>query len=166
MKLRNRRPAADKVPLDMTPMIDIVFQLQAFFIMTFSITANEGDFSIRMPLGAVDSGLPDDIPSCLKVELKAASDGSLAAVTLGERRLADVRALRSEIRGLVMSENARTAEYEVEFACDYGLNYEHVIDAVTAITGYRDPQGSIVKLVDKVKFAPPKRPPAQPARAG
>lgn len=161
MKLRNRRPSADKVPLDMTPMIDIVFQLQAFFIMTFSITANEGDFGIRMPLSNVNPVDNIDIPPCLKVELKAAEDGSLATMTLGDRQLAGVRELRGEIQGLVMGEAGRDAEYEVEFACDYDLKYEHVIAAVTAITGYRDRQGSIIKLIDKVRFAPPR-----PARAG
>lgn len=161
MKLRNRRPSADKVPLDMTPMIDIVFQLQAFFIMTFSITANEGDFGIRMPLTAVEPAEPTDIPPTLKVELKAADDGSLAALTLGDRQLSGVPELRGEIQGLVLGEGGRAAEYEVEFACDYGLKYEHVINAVTAITGYRDRQGTIIKLIDKVRFAP-----SRPAGAG
>ena len=30
--------------LEMTPMIDIVFQLLVFFIMTFKIVSQEGDF--------------------------------------------------------------------------------------------------------------------------
>lgn len=50
MKIKSR--AATKVELMMTPMIDIVFQLLIFFIMSFKIAAQEGDFNIKMPLAA------------------------------------------------------------------------------------------------------------------
>ena len=50
MKIRGKRPSKDeKIELQMTPMIDIVFQLLVFFIMTFNVVAQEGDFNIRMP---------------------------------------------------------------------------------------------------------------------
>ena len=47
-----RQRLADKIDINMTPMIDIVFQLLAFFIMTLKIVQPEGDFDVRMPLGA------------------------------------------------------------------------------------------------------------------
>ena len=42
----------EKIDINMTPMIDIVFQLMAFFIMSLKIVQAEGDFDVRMPLGA------------------------------------------------------------------------------------------------------------------
>ena len=45
---------------------------------------------------------------------------------------------------------------EVELDCDYGLNYEHVIEAITAVSGYIDDNDNVVKLVEKIKFAPPR----------
>jgi biopolymer transport protein ExbD len=48
----------DKIELQMTPMIDIVFQLLVFFIMTFKIVSQEGDFNIKMPLAAQQAGAP------------------------------------------------------------------------------------------------------------
>ena len=45
--------AAAKVPIDMTPMIDIVFQLLTFFVMTLKIATSEGDFNIKMPRAAL-----------------------------------------------------------------------------------------------------------------
>ena len=45
---RKLRPEG-KIAIDMTPMIDIVFQLLTFFIMTLKIATAEGDFQIRMP---------------------------------------------------------------------------------------------------------------------
>ncbi len=55
MKIRNtHRP--EKIELQMTPMIDIVFQLLIFFIMTFKIVEVEGDFNIKMPASAPTAG--------------------------------------------------------------------------------------------------------------
>ena len=42
----------DKIELQMTPMIDIVFQLNIFFLFTFKIILPEGDFNIHMPSAA------------------------------------------------------------------------------------------------------------------
>ena len=53
MKVRHSSSTGkDKIELQMTPMIDIVFQLLVFFIMTFKIVAQEGDFNIKMPVSA------------------------------------------------------------------------------------------------------------------
>ena len=50
MKIRHTTGSGqDKIELQMTPMIDIVFQLLIFFIMTFKIVSMEGDFNIKMP---------------------------------------------------------------------------------------------------------------------
>ena len=47
-----KRGLPDKIPIDMTPMIDIVFQLLTFFCMTLRVSEAEGDFNIKMPLAA------------------------------------------------------------------------------------------------------------------
>jgi biopolymer transport protein ExbD len=160
MKVRNRRPLSDKVPLDMTPMIDIVFQLQAFFIMTFSISANEGDFSIKMPIAAPSEGTPDEelLPP-IKVELRAGASGGLAQITMGDREVGNFQELRGAVQGMVGGGGGAegAGAFEVEFICDYNLHYEHVIAAITAVTGYRDRNGTVVKLIEKIKFAPPKK---------
>ena len=58
-----KRGLPDKIPLDMTPMIDVVFQLLTFFCMTLKIAAMEGDFNIKMPLAARGKARPIPI-SC------------------------------------------------------------------------------------------------------
>jgi biopolymer transport protein ExbD len=59
MKVRNSGGnKSEKVEIPMTPMIDIVFQLLVFFIMTFKIVSQEGDFNIKMPLAAMSEGPP------------------------------------------------------------------------------------------------------------
>ena len=53
MKPRRGPSGPAKVEQNMTPMIDIVFQLLTFFIMTLKIATQEGDFNIKMPLAAL-----------------------------------------------------------------------------------------------------------------
>ncbi len=162
MKIRHALGYADeKIELQMTPMIDIVFQLLVFFIMSFKIVAQEGDFNIKMPLAAVREGLPDDsdlLP--LRVTLRAGEDGRLAGIQLNDNRFSSFAELHNYLIGIVGGDDPSVRESaEVELDCDYNLHYEHVIEAITAVSGYVDSAtGQVVRLVEKIKFSPPKEP--------
>lgn len=159
MKIKKTK-LSDKVPIDMTPMIDIVFQLLTFFVMTLKIASAEGDFNIRMPLAAPRAGPPDpnQLPP-MKLFLKADASGNISQVVMndtpfsGGDRWARVH---NHVAGIV-GDGSLAASAEVELVCDYNLHYEHVIEAITAVSGeMRD--GQIVKLVEKIKFSPPVQP--------
>jgi hypothetical protein len=45
---------------------------------------------------------------------------------------------------------------EIEIDTDYNLRYEYVIRSITAVSGYKD-GNEIVKLIEKIKFAKPRR---------
>ena len=160
MKIRHVTAAA-KVDLHMTPMIDIVFQLLVFFVMTFKIVAQEGDFNIKMPLAAPSEVMPDiDTLPPMKLRLTADGAGNLASMQLGENAFRDFSVLRNHIIGLIGRDapgSLREAA-EVELDCDYDLRYENVIDAITAISGYTTDDGQVIKLIEKIKFAPPREP--------
>lgn len=159
MKVRNTsRHADDKVELMMTPMIDIVFQLLVFFIMTFKIVAPEGDFNIKMPLAAPSQGAPTDELPPLKVRLTASKEGKLTGIYLNEARMASFSQLRHRIIGLVGDDTgpgSLAASTEIELDCDYKLRFEYTINAITAVSG-EVRNGEIVKLIEKIKFAPPR----------
>ncbi len=159
MRVRNtERYKGEGVQLQMTPMIDIVFQLLVFFIMTFKIIAPEGDFNVKMPRAAPDPEKIDpDPPQIIKVGLRCNSNGSLRTIQFGARSLGrDFGQLRAEIITFVGDDpgEATLELTEVEFDCDYNLRYEYVVDAITAVSGYRNEQGNIVTLVEKIKFTP------------
>jgi biopolymer transport protein ExbD len=158
MKIRNVT-AATKVELQMTPMIDIVFQLLVFFIMTFKIVAQEGDFNIKMPLAAPSETMPDlDTLPPMKLRLTADGAGNLASMQLGENAFRDFAVLRDYIIGVIGTDapGALREAAEVELDSDYDLRYEYVIAAITAISGYTTPDGQVVKLIENIKFAPPR----------
>ncbi len=159
MHFRNTAPREDKIELQMTAMIDIVFQLLIFFIMTFKIVALEGDFNINMPLAAESEVAPPPLIPPIKVRMQANADGSLAALSMGEAPLTGMQQLHDQIVTIVggtTGPGGVGSEVEVELDCDYGLDYQYVIMAITAISGYFDEQGQIQPLVDKIKFAPPR----------
>ncbi|MBN2218225.1 MAG: biopolymer transporter ExbD [Pirellulales bacterium] len=162
MRIRNVGRRQEPIRLMMTPMIDIVFLLLIFFIMTFKIVSPEGDFNIRMPAeapAARDPGILMIPP--LKVRLTADRNGGLTGVYLGEARMADAapfEELRERIMQIVGDDagpGSAVEDSEVELDCDYNLRFEYAIDAITAVSG-KIRHGEIIKLIDKIRFAPPR----------
>lgn len=161
MKLAKSDGMQDKVTIDMTPMIDCCFQLIIFFMLTLRVFTPEGDFNIKMPLAAPSQGTPEDqqLPP-IKVRLRATPSGELQGIEMGNRALGTkYAALRGQIRDLVGDSAGPGAASgaEVEFDSDYDLKYKYVIEAITSVSGYVK-DGTIHKLVDKIKFSPPRKP--------
>lgn len=140
--------------LSSTSLIDIVFLLLVFFLLTFKIVQSEGDFSVRMPLHS--GGPPAELP--LVLHMQADADGRLSSMSLNEFQLGtDFDKLRGKIVSIVGDAAlAKDDDPELEIDTDYNLRYAYVIDAITAVSGYRDGD-QVVKLIDKIKFAQPRR---------
>ncbi|ADB18837.1 Biopolymer transport protein ExbD/TolR [Pirellula staleyi DSM 6068] len=160
MPIKRESQLGDKIPIDMTPMIDIVFQLLTFFIMTLKIASVEGDFNIKMPLAAPRAGQPDpDVIPPIKVRLRATSSGDLADVLVNDTTYGTGdeawQRVQVQVAGLAQ-DGSLSSSIEVELDCDYGLKYENVIAAITAVSGKLGPDGRIIKLAEKIKFAPPR----------
>jgi biopolymer transport protein ExbD len=160
MAKRQSSSLGDKVAIDMTPMIDVVFQLMSFFMCTLKVVAPEGDFDIRMPLGAAAAAAPDDqqVPP-VRVKLSAGPDGGLAGIAMNGTPVSDFEELRKRVIGLVGTDtgpNSLAERTEVELDCDYSLKYVNVVRAITAVSG-KVQDGQIVELIKKIKFTPPKR---------
>jgi len=161
MKIRHQGGSTEKVEMQMTPMIDIVFQLLTFFLMSFKIATVEGDFNIKMPVAAPSAGAVDDTLPPIKVKLSAGGGGTLAGITMNGRPLDGFDRLHSEIISVVgggTGPSSAADKVEVELDCDYNLSYQFVVQAITAVSGRMDEHGNVVKLVQKIKFAPPKKP--------
>ncbi len=162
MRVRNvQRYGEEKIELQMTPMIDIVFLLLVFFLMTFKIVSPEGDFNIKMPLAAPTKGPPDQtlLPP-MPVTLRSDDNGVLSGILLGQRPVRDFEHLNLLIRDAVDDAGGPGSPgaqaIEIELDCEYQLHYEYVIDAISAISGYRTKDGGIIKLIQKIKFSPPR----------
>lgn len=159
MKFRKKSDGI-RIDVNMTAMIDIIFLLLIFFMVTFKIAVQEGDFSVRMPLASNSSSAMEDVDLPLKLRLKADVNGRLTSIALNEVQLGtDFDALRSTVIGLIG--NAQPGQGseggpEVEIDTDYNLRYENIIKAITAVSGYKVGTET-VKLIEKIKFAKPRR---------
>lgn len=150
----------DRIELQMTPMIDIVFQLLVFFIMTFKIVTQEGDFNVRMPLAAAAGAEVDPTALDMTLRLTANGEGELTSIRLNDKSFEKFEDLHLYVISLVGGDQPSTMREsaEIEIDADFQLRYDYIIRAVTAVTGYRTENDEVVKLIEKIRFAPPKEP--------
>jgi biopolymer transport protein ExbD len=159
----------------MTPMIDVVFQMLTFFIFTFRVVQVEGDFNIRMPASQASAKpLEDAETTTIKIRMRAQENGDLASLSYNAKQLTPTTgSLFDELHLRIREEysdgsgpNAKAGTTEAEFECDYNLKYVNVINAITAISGFKLGSGDdakVVRLIEKIKFAPAK---GKPAKSG
>jgi biopolymer transport protein ExbD len=162
MRFRHTQQRDEPIELQMTPMIDIVFQLIAFFIMSFKIVLPEGDFNVKMPLVAPRETASEELSlPPIKVRVTAKENGEPAGLQLNDQPLENFHALRQRIIGLIGDDTgpgSMAESAEVEFDFDYDLKYKYNIEAISAVSGYITPEGKFVTLIEKIKFAPPRAP--------
>ena len=167
MRFRHAGHMPAKVELQMAPMIDVVFLLLIFFMLTLKVISPEGDFHLKMPLSAAPGPAVDELPlPNVKVRLIADGNGDLQQIRLGQRNLTSIAALSQEILALLGGQPGGpwSEDLEIEIDADFDLHYQYVMQAISACTGQvvEDPPGSgrtkIVRLIEKIKFAPPREP--------
>ena len=164
MKIRGGQER-DEIKLQMVAMIDIVFQLLVFFIMTFKITALEGDFLINMPMAANEEISTDPLDNVIQVYLQENEQHTLQGLqitygdfnqpfTHAEGTSDAFAALQKYVREIVEKDMSPTerAELEVEFEADDKLAYGETIRAIEAVSARVDDQGVIIPLIENIKF--------------
>jgi biopolymer transport protein ExbD len=102
-----------EVEIQITPMLDMAFQLLTFFIMTFKATPTEGQFAMNLlpaqPATRMDAPVSaeaasSDVPAGLRTlptTLRAGSGGALGVVTLGEVEVKGMDQLKKELKDIL-----------------------------------------------------------------
>jgi biopolymer transport protein ExbD len=152
----------EKLEMNMTPMIDVCFQLIIFFMLSLRLFSPEGDFSITMPLAAPREGLPPPKQTPpVRIRLSADRHGNLAGIQMGQRMLTNFKELHDQIREvskLDRGPGATPGSAEVELDCDYNLKFEYVVAALTSVAGYvANDKQTVVRMIEKIRFAPPRK---------
>ncbi len=165
MKFRKGIQKAQDIRLNMTAMIDIVFQLLVFFIMTFKITAMEADFNVRMPLASEQVTQPDQVlPTIIRIQLRAGVDRHIAGIDVDneiQSLTLDQSDMFQRLTEFVERTMARegdastTGEVEVEFTIAESLRYKYTVMAMEAVSGKILPDGTTKRLIEKIKFRSP-----------
>ena len=148
----------EEIKLNMTSMIDIVFQLLVFFVMTFNPVAYEGDFSVKMPLSSADAPSEEieDLPTIISVSLASDPAGNLTNILVDSDPV-DQADLYGGLTKAIESRLARegnpdsTTETEVDFDIAPALKYSFTVAAIEAVSGKKE--GDVVtKLISRIKF--------------
>lgn len=136
MKLR-KAGNDTKVELQMTPMIDVVFQLLVFFLFSFKIVPVEGEIGVNMPpLAAGAKPRSDDIEITekVKIKLRSSDDGALIGIIVGENEIGEnPSALTQLLRDSVVGPGGKASDAEVEIDGDRRLLYFFVIRVTNAV---------------------------------
>jgi len=164
MKVRKSARSEDTIELQMTPMIDIVFQLLVFFVMTFNVDKQEGGFLTKL-MKQQPSDEQQDPPEVNAIELRMHADpntGELKGIDYDQKALDmdndPFQELHNRVRDFVsqFGDEGSFARSEIEMKLDpdYRLDFKYVIKAMEAVRGYRsnDADGRIVTLIEKISF--------------
>jgi len=170
MKIRRSDTEAQEIKLDMTAMIDVVFQLLIFFVMTFKTPIYEGDFSIKMPSLSQqpETMEPEILDETMTVTLTADDNRNLASINVlfqADDFTYNVdpnnpdgvfQALNDYVIALVGNRADPTeADIEVQLDAAYDLQYQYTIKTIEALSGHRNADGQVVQLIEKINFTNP-----------
>ncbi|MGE3819618.1 MAG: ExbD/TolR family protein [Isosphaeraceae bacterium] len=141
---RYRPKPPEEVMFPVTPMLDMAFQLLAFFVLTFQAPTAETHIDLELPVtplampgaprGDARSGPLRSVDSDLENDLivRAESDelGDLKSLSLGESGLPDVDALGDRLRRYARAIGDRPLR--VRLVADDGLRYEEAARVMAA----------------------------------
>jgi biopolymer transport protein ExbD len=142
--------------LPITPMLDMSFQLLAFFIMTFKPAPTEGQIAMSLPPaeeGGASSAIPDitsEKPKKFVVRVTATDGGAIANMNISEEGTADDKgrdigadpaAFHKEMSALAEKEKQRIAASEAK-----GIKIPP--PKLTLELGSKLRQASVVQLLD------------------
>lgn len=156
----------EDIKLNMTSMIDIVFQLLVFFILTFKVVVQEGDYNVRMPLAAIteEDTMDDDQPELIRVLLRAGESGAISTIEVddevevktlvGDNVVELYTQLNDYIDAKVSAggDPEDGVDTEVEFDIDSNLKYGYTVRAIEAVSGKQLADGNVKKLVENIKL--------------
>ena len=133
----------ERVTLQMTSMIDVVFQLLIFFMLTFKVLTPESQFSIEIPTKVGRPSENDPMIPDLRVTMAADDKGDWTGARIGRRPFGpNIIELAYEI-----ADASASGKMPVEIDADPKIKYQHVMELINACAGLG---------VRNIKFAPPR----------
>jgi biopolymer transport protein ExbD len=139
---RHKRHVDGDVQLNMAAMLDMAFQLLAFFILTYQPGKVEGCISIRMPPPTPvtkpdpSGGAPNPADATalagavsLQISVTANKEGGIAGIRIGEHApVADLRDLEQKLRSI--GKVSETPFDQVLLKVSRNLEYENVLKVI------------------------------------
>ena len=161
MSRRKKKRAHGGVELNMAAMLDMVFQLLTFFILTFKPAPIEGEIELRMPppqpVTRVDgqkSGADPNNKNLMKgfntltISVYPRKDGSIQTMAIGEAAMGNQPALLEARLKSVLTDTATPFE-QVIIQIGSGLRYDALMSVIDVCTRQKLSDG---KPLTKLSF--------------
>ena len=139
-----RKGKPTEVEIQVTPMLDMAFQLLTFFILTYHPMPVEGQFAMNLlpaaPAMDMAAAAPSDTPPStpsdlpapvrtLTTTLKAEDGGTLALIQIGENEpMTSLDALRGQVKAIFGSDEQPFEQVLIEV--DPRLTYDELMKVI------------------------------------
>ena len=141
---RNRRRTNSRVgQLNLTSMIDVIFLLLIYFVVTANFSADEGVLTAALPQG---TGLPRPVatlpPQKIRIQLTVGADNQVL-IERGTQRYPSFTALREDLDALIHDpDNGRAGglyrpNNPILIAAGPTVRWQHVVNAFNACLAAR-----------------------------
>lgn len=130
-KKRNRRGGGEEVEMQMGPMIDMVFLLLVFFMVTAKPIKQEGDINIGLP-GKVEQSEAIDIPDELRIQIQSSGQvvmNDLAYDGPGSQQLPQ---LVGVLKRFQEAAEANKSKAMVTLAPEPAVKHQRIVDVLNA----------------------------------
>jgi biopolymer transport protein ExbD len=173
--MRRRRRlvrSTTEVELNLAAMLDMAFQLLAFFILTFRPSPIEGQLSLHLPPAVPATNVASEAPAnaaadagattakTLEISVFAAPDGGVSQVQVGLRvafqgpaDAANLRKLDQQLRDAFSFEGSPFEQVVIRVAPR--LRYEELMKVIDVCTRQKMPDGQTLRKISFVEMSGP-----------
>jgi biopolymer transport protein ExbD len=127
----NLSSAVEEAKIDMTPMIDAVFLLLVFFMITTTLGRQESDLGITLP-GAMEQGSALEMPDEQIIEVQARGDVILNGKLFQGREMPEL--VKTLVRYRLSSDAARNKAM-ITVQAEDEASYDRIIDVLNSCAG-------------------------------
>jgi len=139
---RRGRDKGDIGDLNLTSMIDVIFQLLIYFVVTASFMVNEGVLTAKLPQGSGSAAQDDELPpEKITIELVSGGDPSQVSITWNSQPYVSFGQLRMDLDrqrydpDIGQIDGSYEADNPVVIQPQGEVRWQHVVGAFNAAVG-------------------------------
>lgn len=143
-KKRKKGVGGESMQLQMTSMIDVVFLLLIYFVITANFTIDEGTLLATMPGNSSQDRPEDQLDPPINIDLTSADDGVTYAIVVNGQRIDNATALAGFMTNRVQT-GQMAADDIVQIKPQGEVRWQHVVNVFNAC---------VTAKLENVGFAP------------
>lgn len=143
-KKRKKGVGGEEMTLQMTSMIDVVFLLLIYFIITANFTIDEGTLLATMPGNSSESQPVDKLDPPTNIELTSADNGVTYVIMVKGQRIPDATELAAYMKGRIAGGQMKVSDI-VQIKPQGKVRWQHVVNVFNAC---------VTAKLENVGFAP------------